>query len=174
MRDLLQQGLVRLPCCNERKSLIICRRVLKQRNDKSGYIVLLTGLAFTVEARIGDTKDQAAARYGKPLKCEQEDGVEGCSYNSGRFFVKCWYLAGVVGALMVKTLDDTPFSQDEIDVIRNANSGGSSWKEKPAELSQMREYERADGKAWITIIKGNYLFTESVQFRAAKEGMSKF
>jgi hypothetical protein len=58
--------------------------------------------------------------------------------------------------------------------IVNANSGGSSWKEKPAELSQVREYERADGKAWITIIKGNTLLTESVQFRAAKKGMSKF
>jgi hypothetical protein len=132
-------------------------------------LLLLTGLAFTVEARIGDTKDQAAARYGKPLKCEQEEGVEGCSHNSGRFFVKCWYLDGVVGALMVRTVDDTPFSQDEIDVIRNANSGGSSWKEKPAELSQRREYERADGKAWITIIKGNYLFIESVQFSRRKE-----
>ena len=30
----------------------------------------------TAFARVGDTKDQLAARYAKPFKCEQEDGVE--------------------------------------------------------------------------------------------------
>jgi len=143
-------------------------------NTKTITLLAALLLSTTCFARLGETKDQAAARYGKPVKCEPESGAECCTYNAARFTIKCYFIDGIVGALLVSTPDKTPFSEDEITVLQNANSGGSAWIKQLGQPQGVWQWDRADGKAWMTIARGDAMLIESAEWRAHKKGMDKF
>lgn len=145
---------------------------------KLRLILNLAALAITpAYARIGETEDECTKRYGKPTSHEHSDNPPSdCTvYETGRFQVKAYFLNGHAEALLVHTRDHSPFCQDELDVIMNANSAGATWSLVSSGTSrQARIYQRSDDLATLTIVKDESLLIESAQWKAAAQGMSKF
>jgi len=137
-------------------------------------LVVLVALVFRAEARIGDTEEQSVSRYGKVIRREHSEKppAEVCLFEAGRFRIWASFLNGHVAALQVSTLDPTPFSEDELHVIMKANSGGATWRE--IEHAEYREFRRSDDGATMSVVKGEALLIESAEWKAAREGMSRF
>jgi hypothetical protein len=128
-------------------------------------------------ARIGETEEQCLQRYGKPVRhdCGENPAPATCVvYAAGRFEVKCYFVNGRVGALLMFPRDHSPLLPDEIELLMSANSGGSTWQlVKNYPDSDLRVYRRSDGRATLQIIRSYTFFVESVEWKAAKLGMSK-
>ena len=139
-------------------------------------LVVLAALVFRAEARIGETEEQCVVRYGKVIerKHSEKPAAEVCLFETGRFRIWASFLKGHVAALQITTPDNAPFSEDELQVIMKANAEGATWREVGGAPSQTREFRRSDDGATMYVVKGEALLIESVEWKAATEGMSKF
>ncbi len=138
-------------------------------------LVVLVVLVFRAEARIGETEEQCVGRYGKVIerKHSEKPPAEVCLFETGRFRIWASFLKGHVAALQVTTLDDAPFSEDELQVIMKANSEGATWRE--IEAAGYRKFRRSDDGATMSVVANSEaLLIESAEWKAASEGMSKF
>ena len=139
-------------------------------------LVVLVALVFRAEARIGETEEQCVGRYGKVIRREHREKppAEVCLFETGRFRIWTSFLKGHVAAMQITTLDDAPFSEDELQVIMKANSGRATWREIEGAPSRTREFRRSDDEATMFVVKGDALLIESTEWKAASEGTSKF
>src|SRR6266581_1977613 len=115
-------------------------------------LVVLVALVFRAEARIGETEEQCVGRYGKVIerKHSEKPPAEVCLFETGRFRIWASFLKGHVAALQVTTLDDAPFSEDELQVIMKANSEGATWRE--IEAGGYRKFRRSDDGATMSVV----------------------
>ena len=136
---------------------------------------VLLALAAPAEARIGESEEQCSKRYGKVARHEHPDWPyqDCCVYETGRLVVKAYLISGRCQGLLIHTVDKSPFSEEELKVVMNANSNGATWKElRP--LYKTREFKRSDDRASMIVADGRSLLIESAEAKAAHSGMSKF
>jgi hypothetical protein len=152
-------------------------RIPVNKGNQLRFVILvgLVALVFSAEARIGETEEQCVGRYGKVVRREHNEKppAEACVFETGRFVVKAYFLNGHVAALLIHPANQTQFTEDELSVIMKANSSGATWKEVET-ASGAREFRRSDEVAMMFIIKGEVLSIGSAEWKAAREGMSKF
>lgn len=94
----------------------------------------LAGLVIigTAHARLGETKEQAAERYGYGRPASHDEQV--LHYQFKGFLITAQYRTGQIGILTyVKMAGDKPvkLSKAELTKLLSVNSGGSEWSQRP-------------------------------------------
>jgi hypothetical protein len=93
---------------------------------------VLISLSSPALARIGETREQCEARYGKPVEV-WKDGSTTVHEKSG-LRVKCHYYEGICDHLMFSNLAKDaegrrlPVTETEFKTLLEANSSGQPWK----------------------------------------------
>ncbi len=94
------------------------------------FIGTVTSVAF---ARIGETADQLVARYGQPLKEDDQKG-EGAkislarvTFEKGGYEIDVTITDGLSVQEIFKKLNHEPISVEEARVLLNANAQGLEW-----------------------------------------------
>ena len=112
--------------------------------------VFIAGVITTAHARLGDTPDQLAARYGQPLT-EIDEKAEGTQipvsnyvFQKGGFEIKVTVSNGVSAEESYKKLNGDTFTDAEIRTLLGANSQGSEW-EAPQPATGGKSWARDDG-----------------------------
>ncbi len=134
---------------------------------------VLISLASSALARIGETREQCEARYGKPLKIEEED--QAFRYRKAGFNVTCIFRAGAcvhIGFSHVADAENevAPITEPEITTLLNANAGGKPWAKD--EKSSKREYSVwtcGDLRADYTGLGANSLLINTKAFRDERD-----
>ncbi|MBI4026402.1 MAG: hypothetical protein HY360_15560 [Verrucomicrobia bacterium] len=133
-------------------------------------IWILAAAAGRVEARLGETEEQIAIRYGKPVKTLASTKP----VTAARFYRKSGYLILVRfmdGKSCYESFKKEPkndFSAVEIDTLLKANAGTSSWKMRSPDPVNP-SWERMDGDALARY--GTAEKRLSIENRAHSEGM---
>jgi hypothetical protein len=143
---------------------------------KTLTIIIAAGIfASTASARLEETSEQCAARYGEPLErvAAELPGSEQRSYETGKFKVVVGFLNDKAGYLLISKRDQSKFSAEEVNLLLGANSGGSSWQ-RVEENRISQKLHRADNRATAIMINDDALMLEAAFWRAAKAGMSQF
>lgn len=92
----------------------------------------LISLASPALARIGETREQCEARYGKPVEVSQDNA--NTFHEKSGLRVKCHYYEGICDHIMFSNLAKDaegrrlPLTEIEFKTLLEANSNGQSWK----------------------------------------------
>jgi hypothetical protein len=92
-------------------------------------IVVLVSASVSAFARIGDTKQQIEARYGKSIGTLSMGDEH---YRSSGLDITVAYIDGVSQSEFFMKQDGSELSENEIAVLLEANVGGSKWIEDPS------------------------------------------
>jgi hypothetical protein len=117
-------------------------------------IVLLTLALFpamtaVLHARIGETPDQLVARYGQPLKEEDQkpDGTKialaKVTFQKGGYQIEVTITGGASQQEVFKKLNGQPITVEETRVLLDANSQGLNWS-PPVKTSDSIIWTRED------------------------------
>jgi hypothetical protein len=94
-------------------------------------LMILLSVAPIAQARIGETEPQIDASYGKPVaQVPSQANDLGLTklYHSGSYMVFVTFLEGQSVREMFAKRDRSDLSQDELQALLNANSGGHPWE----------------------------------------------
>lgn len=119
-------------------------------------LILLT---LPASARLGETKDQCIARYGKPDAISDADATV---FKKNEFFIIIRFFEGSADSINIRKFDSpasTRFgklSDIEIKTLLEANGGGKKWVELDA-LGMSRQWKTQDENlsAWYSVMKGD-------------------
>ena len=122
--------------------------------------VLCLALTFTLSgqtiARLGNTEDEVSALFGKPVD-PGTPGSNGLTTNMYRnrtneYLAVVQFLNGHSIAESYARVDNHKFSEKELSIFLQGNSGGKEWKKDPRKLA----WERSDhhAKAWCETLAG--------------------
>jgi len=117
---------------------------------KSLSLALFLSLALlgTANARLGETKEQAVERYGKPVQeLEAEGRFESfiCSKDGYLFLLK--FLDGKVAYLVVTCAGNEGLKEEEVEIFLKKNASGSGFVEvKVAGLGGKKYFESDSGR----------------------------
>jgi len=150
------------------------------------HLVVAASLGFALtpsvcQARLGETMEQCVARYGQRDLMQDTtppSNVVGDSiadFKKDDYNIIVTFLHGVVGSEMILKKDNSDFSDTEIKMFLDSESGGSSWNKLPKEYLTdkigVEHYVRADGSAYADCWMGsgcNFAF-ESKVYRDAQQ-----
>lgn len=116
-------------------------------------LLVLSGIA---SARIGETPEECAGRYGKPVRVEAGEDWAMHIFSKGTVGVTCWFEIGKCRAIAFQLIDEsrvvmvptnkrTRFTDDQTASLLAANAGGSTW-EKTSGDGYTFYHATADGK----------------------------
>jgi hypothetical protein len=115
------------------------------RNALLTFALFVT-LTAAAQARIGETPDQLVARYGQPLK-EEDQKAEGdkipmakVTFQKGGFQIDVTITNGLSQQEVFKKINGQPLSVEEARTLLDANSQGYNWS---------MPQKSADGTVWI-------------------------
>jgi hypothetical protein len=91
-------------------------------------IFISLALGVPVFARIGETEAEIRARYGKPIKIDSESGLW-LFRPTGDVRVALTFFDGKSACEVYDKPDKSAFSDNEIQVLLDANSSGKQWTE---------------------------------------------
>jgi hypothetical protein len=137
-------------------------------------LLLLWLLAVPAIARVNETLEQCANRYGAPFKVLKPD-VEVIYQKAGlNIFITFWNgkASMIFFSKMERGALDNPddLSDAEIQTLLDANSGGSTWKKSEALLFMKSQWTTADGKLNAQYESPqNYLFVVTAAYNAHRE-----
>jgi hypothetical protein len=93
--------------------------------------ILLFGLSVTSSfARIGETMDEAVARYGQVIHHATIRGEELYSFKKNGFDIEAHFNEGKIDYIMYSKASREKLTPEEIDTFLKANDGGRPMKEK--------------------------------------------
>jgi len=119
-------------------------------------LVLTFTLNGHVIARLGNTEDEVSALFGKPIDPGTPDsnGVTTNMYRNptGVYLAVVQFLNGHSIAETYARVDNHKFSEKELSIFLQGNSGGKEWKKDPRKVA----WERSDhhAKAWCETLAG--------------------
>lgn len=119
-------------------------------------LALLLGLPLAVSARIGDTRDTAALRYGQPDEINFEGTL--ATYKKSGFTITCTFFEHRCESVIYFKEDTdnpgkaVPLTDVEMEYLRDINGDGKSWKEKGADFLT-KAWETEDLVAYTRPIK---------------------
>ena len=115
------------------------------RNALLTFAIFVT-LTAVAQARIGETPDQLVARYGQPLK-EEDQKAEGdkipmakVTFQKGGFQIDVTITSGLSQQEIFKKINSQPITVDEARTLLDANSQGYNWS---------APQKTDDGTVWV-------------------------
>jgi hypothetical protein len=113
--------------------------------------ITLSGSLF---AALGDTEEEAADLFGKPVDQGFPDsrGVTTNTYQKGKYIILVQFLRHLSLAESYTRVDKEELSNDEISALLDGNSNGRGWEKDPDKMA----WERTDHKAraWLETLSG--------------------
>lgn len=140
------------------------------------WMVVAAGLLWCVApalARLGETKDQCAVRYGSIVATNTIGGPSGVQfvYSKNGYLTGVCYISNVCEALSFTRIDDRALTTNEIEIFKTANKAGSAWA--PIGNS-MDALSRVDERAFAVLAKdGKVMNFYSKTYIDMKELMDK-
>ncbi|GEP46177.1 hypothetical protein [Brevifollis gellanilyticus] len=134
---------------------------------------VLISLASPALARIGETPEQCEARYGKPVKIEEEG--QAFRYRKAGFNVTCVFRNGACVHMAFSHVADAqnevaPMSESEITTLLTANGSGKTWvKDEKASSPDSGVWTCGELKASYAGYGLNSLHINTKAFRDEKE-----
>ncbi|HWY39730.1 MAG TPA: hypothetical protein VNX27_02940 [Chthoniobacterales bacterium] len=113
--------------------------------------ITLSGSLF---AALGDTEEQVADLFGKPVNPGFPDakGVTTNTYQKGNYMILVQFLKHLSLAESYTRVDKQELSNNEISALLDGNSNGQGWEKNPDKM----QWERSDHKAraWLETLSG--------------------
>ncbi len=110
------------------------------------FVILV--VALPARARLGETEDQCIARYGTPTEILDADKAQvpyrTLNFIKGNYNVGAAFIDGHCECLCIQRTDNSDLSDNEIQILLDANSDGHTWK-KSTETSVYHQWLRDDG-----------------------------
>jgi hypothetical protein len=136
-------------------------------------------IACNAHARLDETPEQCATRYGQPGSCEKkpdEHNADVCIYHPGNFVIAIYFLEGKAAVLLISEEGFSEFKAEEVELLLGANAGGADWSSKVRGEGphQIQDFRRSDGRASASLVGRDQLMIESTRWTSAKLGMDKF
>jgi hypothetical protein len=123
----------------------------------------------TLFARIGETEQECAARYGEPVQKRNDKLL----YQKSDLNVFITFFNGKADAIAYRKIaKDQQLSENEVEILLNSNSGGVPWK-KRAVISANREWETENGELLATYDNGDHLLMVGTKDYLAREKAKK-
>lgn len=112
-------------------------------------LVLCALLVSPALARVGETKAECEARYGKPAKTEKYLSFDLYLYVKSGFVIAVMFDAERAGTVQYQhetgeEIIAPEITDAELEALLKANAGGSSWIEDKGVIAK-RSWKRADG-----------------------------
>ncbi len=95
---------------------------------------VLISLSSPALARIGETREQCEARYGKPVRVDEE--YHNTSHEKAGLAVECYFYEGKCERIAFQHIDmgadgkRLPLTELEVKTLMEANSGGGVWEKR--------------------------------------------
>jgi hypothetical protein len=112
-------------------------------------VVFLLGVTATAQARLGESAAQLVARYGQPLK-EDDQKASGDQialsqvvFQKGGIRIYVTITNGISAAENYRKINGEPFTIPEITLLLNANTQGYGW-EAPQDINGEKVWTRDD------------------------------
>ncbi|MCE0522490.1 MAG: hypothetical protein LV480_06225 [Methylacidiphilales bacterium] len=139
--------------------------------------VFIVSVTATARARLGETADQLAARYGQPLS-EIDQKAEGgklplalVTFQKNGFQINATLSDGVSVSESFKKVNGEALTLGEVRTLLTDNSEGSGW-EAPLVIDQQKKWTRDDGAE--ALLTGNRILTITTKdFLVAKATAKK-
>ncbi len=112
-------------------------------------LCLIVSVTATARARLGETADQLVARYGQPLKEDDQKGENGkiplanVVFQKGGFEINVTLVDGISVSESFKKLNGDPLNLGEIRTLLTASSQGYGW-EAPRVIEGEKWWTRDD------------------------------
>ena len=129
----------------------------------------------TLFARIGETEQECAARYGEPIKKLPDDRL---LYRKADLGILITFFNGKADAITYRKIATNvlgkgeQISENEVEILLNSNSGGVPWK-KLAVISMNRNWETENGELLATYITFENLLKVGTKNYFAREKAKK-
>ncbi len=113
------------------------------------YLLLLNCIVAPAFARIGETPEACIARYGEPTKIVKEESQ--LIFQKGDFLIVASFFEGKCDMIGMRKVEQdilgtpTELSDNEMEVLREANGGGQTWNVKPV-MAISKIWQTADGQ----------------------------
>jgi hypothetical protein len=108
-------------------------------------VVVLAGiLASPAFARLGETREQVLARYGKPTETADLGKIESLHFKKGAFTIFVEMLKETDRAVQIYYWKDTPFAPAQVAELLSRNAEGQLWDQSSYD---MMSGKRSDGAA---------------------------
>lgn len=137
----------------------------------------IIGATATAQARLGETPDQLAARYGQPLKEDDQKGENGkiplanVVFQKGGFEIDVTVSDGVSVAESFKKLNGDALTLGEVQTLLTANSQGFGW-DAPRIVQGEKMWMR-DDSATAKLAQDGSLLTITSRKLMHKEAVAK-
>jgi hypothetical protein len=144
----------------------------------ASIIAALSAIFITTShlyARIGETPQECAARYGQPIKTLQEDML---LYEKAGLGVIVTFYKGKADAIAYRKIAENALgkgekiSDNEIEFLLKSNSGDTPWKKRSV-ISRNREWESENSNLLATYITFENLLVVATQDYLAREKAKK-
>jgi len=115
---------------------------------------LCVAVSGGVFAALGDTEDQIADFFGKPIDQGFPDkrGISTNMYKKGNYIILVQFLRHLSLAESYTREDKEELSQDEISALLDGNGNGRAWEKDPDKLAWERDDHKA--RAWYESLSG--------------------
>jgi hypothetical protein len=124
----------------------------------------------TLFARIGETEQECAARYGEPIKKLPNDSL---LYQKADLNIFITFFNGKADAIAYRKIaKDQQLSENEVEILLNDNSGGVPWKKREG-TSVDREWVTENGELLATYDSGDHLLMVGTKDYLAREEAKK-
>ena len=150
---LIKRVLFVLHCAPSPENLPVVQRDLP---DVSGQpmraplqmktLLILAFLMLTAvsQARLGETVEQCEARYGKAVR--RDAMAHRLTFEKNGILIRAWFFAGKCQEIRFSNIQESPtiarepLSQDEIEILLKASSGGRKWNEHDSPVAGHRQW----------------------------------
>ena len=142
---------------------------------------LLTAIAAaalttsTLFARIGETEEECAARYGEPIKKFPDNRF---LFQKSDLGIIITFFNGKADAIVYRKIATNvlgkgeKISENEVEILLKSNSGGVPWK-KRAVISMNRNWETENGEVFATYLTFENLLMVGTKDHLAREKAEK-
>lgn len=110
-------------------------------------------LVSTASARIGETPAECAARYGEPVSFDADEQSQ--TFRKGDMMIVAYFYEGLCSQILFTKLErGEELSDNEIEVLLDANGGGRKWKPRTT-FGVDRFWDAEDGDRLAQYAAGN-------------------
>jgi hypothetical protein len=126
-------------------------------------------------ARIGETEQECAARYGEPVKKLPDNSL---LYRKSGLGILITFFNGKADSIAYRKIATNALgkgeqiSENEVEILLNSNSGGVPWKKLPL-ISMNRNWETENGEVLATYITFEGLLKVGTKDFLAREKAKK-
>ena len=117
-------------------------------------VISCTALSGPLFAALGNTEDEIAELFGKPINqgFPDQKGITTNRYQKGKYIILVQFLRHLSLAESYTRVDKEELSKEEISALLAGNSNGVDWNKNPDKLEWKRDDDKA--RAWIETVSG--------------------